>query len=297
MALEVYSMVDTLNAAVDSFFLDREGRPEIIATGFSIVDEELGGLGPASCGILAAATSVGKSSALIAAALSSPTPVGIISLEDGPDVIGARVLAHLTGINSRYIRRKFLTDPELKRVNKAAKSGAANHIAFTYPEGKLGAVEEAVAALASRGCRLVWLDYLQKVRGHGGNDRRNEVAATFTAFQQACKRDGIAGMAVSQFRRLTDGEKVPSIHHLKESGDLENEARLIILAHKLTVDPDTLPKGAPPVGNRVRFHVAKSVFGGEEIEFDMLRDEAGSLQPATLFAVPKAPLPGSEIDF
>lgn len=297
MTLEVYSMEDTLGSAVESFYLDREGRPELIATGFGVVDEELGGLGPASCGILAAATGVGKSSALLAAALASPVKVGIISLEDGPDVVGARVLAHLTHINSRYIRRKFLTDPELAKVNRAAVSGAASHVFFAYPPGKLEAVEASVDMLAARGCRLIWLDYLQKVRGHGGNDRRNEVGATFTGFQQACKKHGVAGMAVSQFRRLSDGEKVPTIYHLKESGDLENEARLIILAHKLTVDPDTLPEGYEPVGNRVRFRVAKSVFGGEEIEFDMLRDEAGSLQPATLFAMPAPELPGSDIDF
>ena len=287
-------MDGTLANAVDSYYLDREGRPELIATGFAPVDEELGGLGPAACGILAAATGVGKSSALLSAALSSPVKTGVISLEDGADVVGARVLAHLTGINSRYIRRKFLTPKELKSINAAATSGQGSHVFFAYPPGKIGPIEEAVQALAARGCRLIWLDYLQKVRGHN-TSRRDEVGATFTSFQQSCKASNVAGMAVSQFRRLSDGEKEPSIHHLKESGDLENEARLILLAHKFT--PPVMDENAPPVGSRVRFRVAKSVFGGEEIAFDMLRNSAGSLHIAEFYDAPKAPLPGKEIDF
>lgn len=284
-------MGDTLRGAVDAYYLDREGRPELIPLGFPPVDEELGGLGPESCGILASATGVGKSSALLAGALASPVKTGIISLEDGPDVIGARILAHLTGVNSRLIRRKHFADKrDLTLVNEAASQGEPAHVSFAYPPAKIAPIVEAVNALADGGCRLIWLDYLQKVRGHGGADRRNEVGATYTEFQQACKANDIAGMAVSQFRRLSDGEKVPQIHHLKESGDLENEARLIILAHKYTSDLEG-------VGSRVRFRVAKSVFGGEDIQFDYLRDDAGSLQYAEFFQAPAAPSPGADIDF
>jgi len=286
----VYSMEDTLAGAVAAYYLDRSGQPELIPLGFPPVDAELGGLGPATCGILAAATGVGKSSAVLAGSLAAPVKTGIISLEDGPDVVGARVLAHLTGVNSRHIRRKQFADKrDLVLVNEAAKQGEPSHVFFAYPHAKMAPILEAVEALAARGCRLIWLDYLQKVRGHGA-DRRNEVGATYTEFQQACKTHDVAGMAVSQFRRLSDGEKVPQIHHLKESGDLENEARLIILAHKYTSEH-------PGVGSRVRFRVAKSVFGGEEIEFDYLRDDAGSLQYAEFFKAPEAPLPGAEINF
>ena len=290
MKLDIRSMEDTLAGAVDAYFLDREGKPELIETGFDEVDEELGGLGPRSSGILAAATGVGKSSALLAAALDSTTKTGIISFEDGPDVVGARVLARLTGINSRYIRRKFLLPTQLAKLNAAAASGEASHVFFAYPPNTIAALEASVEALAARGCKMIWLDYLQKVRGHGGGDRRNEVGATFTSFDQACKKADIAGMAVSQFRRLSDTEKEPSIHHLKESGDLENEARLIILVHKLVSDD-------PACGTRVRFRVAKSVFGGEDISFDYLRGACGSLYPAEFLSTPEPELPGAEINF
>lgn len=276
--MKIFSMAETLTEAVHTYHLDREGVPELVPLGFPDIDEELGGLGPGSCGILAAATGVGKSSAMLAAMLNSPVKVGAVSLEDGPDVIGARILAALTGINSRRIRRKVdLTGAELTQLLEAAKHPQLDNVFFAYPTaGRLAQVEAAATTLAGEfGCKLVWLDYLQKVRGHGKNDRRNEVGETFTSFQRACAEGGAAGMAISQFRRLTDGERVPQIFHLKESGDLENEARLIVLAHKQQADSDPTP--------RVRFFVAKSVFGGESLKFDYTRDDSGTLRRASLF--------------
>jgi replicative DNA helicase len=130
-------------------------------------------------------------------------------------------------------------------------------------------VEAAIDALTSVGCKMVWLDYLQKVRGHR-DDRRHEVAETFTRFQRAVARSNAAGVAISQFRRFGDGERIPQIYHLKESGDLENEARIIILAHKVR-NPDE---------DRVRFRIAKSTYGGEYIKWDMTRDQSGTLREA-----------------
>ncbi len=275
----ILSTQDTILEAVDTFHLDREGFPELIPTGLPSIDDELGGLGPRACGILASATGVGKSSIMLTAMLGSSVKVGAVSLEDGPDVIGCRLIAALTGINSLKIRRKHLDDRELQLIKDTVEANELDHMYFTYPTaGKLPQIEAAVTELTDAGCRMVWLDYLQKVRGHGKDDRRNEVGETFTTFQRACAAGNAAGMAVSQFRRLTDSEKVPQIYHLKESGDLENEARLIVLAHRLAMKDENNPDEV-----RVRFRVGKSTYGGENIVFDYVRDESGTLRYASLF--------------
>jgi hypothetical protein len=84
-------------------------------------------------------------------------------------------------------------------------------------------------------------------------------------------------MAVSQFRRVGEDQKgnprPVGIHHLKESGDLENKARIIILA----------TKQPSPDGVRVRFKLAKSTYGGEYIKWDMLRDQSGTLRNVHLY--------------
>lgn len=264
--MTVFSTSETIAQAVETFYLDREGKPELIPIGLPPIDRELGGLGPRACGILAAATGVGKSSAMLTSMLANRTKVGAVSVEDGPDVVGARLISALSGVDSMRIRRKDLTEEELERITKITKNPRLKNMYFSYPTaGTVDDIEKAVDDLCAKGCRMVWLDYLQKVRGHR-DDRRHEVAETFTRFQRAVARGGAAGMAISQFRRLGDGEKIPQIYHLKESGDLENEARLIVLAHK---HRDY---------GRVRFRVGKSTYGGEHITFDYKRDASGTLR-------------------
>jgi len=271
--ISIYNSDAILEGARDTFYLNKEGSPTLIPTGFGVLDAGLGGLGPGACGILAASTGVGKSSAMLSAMLSSKSPVGCVSLEDGTDVVGLRLLSAVTGIDSLKIRRKHLTSEELYKVNSInGGHPSIKNVYFTYPTaGSIEDVEESVAKLCDAGCKMIYCDYLQKVRGHR-EERRHEVAETFTRFQRAVARGGAAGIAISQFRRLADGERVPQIHHLKESGDLENEARVIILAHKIR-DPEQK--------DRVRFRVAKSTYGGEYISWDMTRDESGTLRNAS----------------
>ena len=266
---ETYDVKQTIEEAVHTFYLDRDGKPELVPLGFAALDRELGGLGPRSCGILAAATGVGKSSAMLSGMLQSKVKVGCVSVEDGPDVIGTRLLSALTGIDSLRIRRKQLDAQELKRIAAAASSNKLDNLYFSYPTaGTIDDIEDSVDKLTAKGCKMVWLDYLQKVRGHR-EDRRHEVAETFTRFQRAVAKGGAAGMAVSQFRRFGAEERIPQIYHLKESGDLENEARVIILAHRYVDEHEV---------TRVKFRLGKSTYGGEWLTWEMTRDSGGTLR-------------------
>ena len=274
MTHEVFDVQQTIDEAVHTFYLDRDGKPELIPFGFGPLDDALGGIGPRSCGILAAATGVGKSSSMLSAMLSSSQKVGAVSVEDGPDVVGTRLLSALTGIDSLRIRRKDLSRAELDKIAQASKDPRLTKLFFTYPiAGTVDDIEESVEALCAKGCKMVWLDYLQKVRGHR-EDRRHEVAETFTRFQRAVAKGGAAGMAISQFRRFGAEERVPQIYHLKESGDLENEARVILLAHRFQDENGVI---------RVRFRVGKSTYGGEHVRWDMVRDEGGTLRETAFY--------------
>jgi replicative DNA helicase len=214
--------------------------------------------------------------------LNSPVKVGAVSLEDGPDVVGTRLLSAISGVDSLRIRRKDLTAVELKKLNKLAKANKLDHMFFSYPiAGSLEQVETAIGELIDQGCKMIWVDYLQEIRGHGKNDRRNEVSEAMTRCHRATAQGGAALMVVSQFRRpgvdLKSGKTRPvGIHHLKESGDLENKARIIVIAQ--TVD-------SPDPGQRVRFKLAKSTYGGEFVKFDMVRDTSGTLRDASYFNV------------
>lgn len=267
----ILSLGDSGEAAFQTFRTFAEGEPDLIPTGIAPVDRVVGGLFPGSGGILAAATGVGKSSLVLAAALSSPTMTGIVSLEDTEDVVGTRALAYHSGVDSLRIRKKQITDEERDALADARDKleEAPVRVAFEVGSG-LDEIIESIEGLADLGCRLIWVDYIQKIRGVR-EDRRNEVSTAFTQIQRKCDRLGVAAMFVSQFSRQPDPTRIPQIFWLKESGDLENEGRLIILCHKDDEEDD---------GNVVRGRIAKSTFGGEDTWFKYRRDESGSLREA-----------------
>jgi len=265
----VFSVQETLAETVHTFCLDRDGFPELVPLGLPALDSELGGLGPGACGILAAATGVGKSSTMLAAMLNSPVKVGAVSVEDGADLVGARILSGLTGIDSLRIRRKALSDAELADIAKTVRTTKLDHMYFSYPiAGHISRVCEDITEMCKQGCKLIWLDYLQEVQGDK-TERRHEVKEVMSKAHEAAAAGGAALMCLSQFRRLGDVEKRPEIYHLKESGDLENKARIIILAHRVQ-DPE---KKA-----RIRFRLAKSAYGGEHVVWDMVRGKSGMLE-------------------
>jgi replicative DNA helicase len=183
--MNIVTTKETINEAVHTFKLDTDGMPELIPLGIEPIDSELGGLGPGAMGILAAATGVGKSSAVLSAMLASTVKVGCVSVEDGPDVVGTRLLSALTGINSLRIRRKALSDKELGAIARAVKSNKLDHMYYAYPiGGKLSRVLASMEAMAEAGCELVWIDYLQEVHLSGRADRRMEINEVMSAIHE-----------------------------------------------------------------------------------------------------------------
>ncbi len=225
--------------------------PDWPTLGLRQIDAALGPIPPGTVGLLGAATGCGKSSIMLWAALNSPT-AGIISLEDGPLVVGTRTLSLASGVDAREMLTG-LSPEDQEKVDHAEQRIA--ELDFPLVEVAVGAdtlaVERAVDKLAQAGCRTIWIDYLQKVRPgeDAPEDRRTAINVLWGALQRAAIRHDVVVIGISQLgRNAQEGE--PSLHSFKESGDLENECRFALLAHR-SVDSPT-----------VVLTVAKGLFGG-----------------------------------
>lgn len=265
----IQTIAESANVSTKVFRTFEEGRPELIPTGLPAVDSAIGGLFAGTAGILGGGTGVGKSSLMLSACLSAAARVGvgIISLEDTPDVLGSRALATRANVNSLSIRTKNLTEADLGRLRLAQERLIRTNIHIAYCIGRpLDEIEQAVRDLAERGCKIIYLDYIQKIRGVS-NDRRTEVGTALTRLQGVASEAGVALMLISQIARQMDPGRRLTISSLKESGDLENEARLIVLIQR---DPHR--------HGVLNGWVAKSTFGGEGKEFSLFRDGDGILR-------------------
>lgn len=268
--MKLYSLADSAQEALETFSVFTGEKPDLVPLGIRAVDEAIGGMYPGTGVIIAAATGIGKSSIALHGALRAAeegVPVGIVSIEDGPDVIGVRLLSWKSGVPTLDIRRGTLDPDQLQRLDKARVAlEAMEYPVMAYPVGRpIEDVEDVLRAMGEAGIRLVYIDYLQKIRG-GNQDRRNEVAGNFTRMQRICYDRGMVPVIISQLSRGFDPDRPPSIHMLKESGDLENEARLIILLWRDTKEPDKL-----------QLKVGKSTFGGERVRAEYVRNKAGFL--------------------
>lgn len=238
----------------------------LVELGIPYVDKEVGGLERGELGVVGMATGVGKSSLVLSSALTTPVKVGIISTEDLETVLGSRLAAATTGIDSRLIRQGSVEAEGWKTLPKERLQGLADKLCFAFVPGPSPkSVVAATKELTDRGCELIWFDYLQKT-DKMDSDRRVMIGRTMRSYVNACADGGAAAMLVSQFSRKDPGCK-PHINWLKESGDIENEARLILLGWEDFQDPSL-----------VKIEIAKSTVGGRGT-FYYKRDESGTLLP------------------
>lgn len=257
MADSLYSSAQSATAIFRTF---EEGEPDLIDIGLAPVTRTIGGIFGGNLVGIAAGQNVGKSSMLLAMATTSRDPGGIVSMEDGKDVWGARLLARYSDVPPTKIRMKDLSDEDKDAISDALGTMKALDNRGPWISYKVGGsvddIEKAVDELAEAGCRWIALDYLQKPRGHAGaGDRRTEVGVTMNRFHKACADRDIVPVVMSQIVRLKEGQE-PFPGHMKESGDIENECRLIIMLWRDSADRSI-----------VRGKVAKSSFGGGGLRF------------------------------
>lgn len=249
------TLYDSAVQATKLFRTFEEGDPDLVDIGIPAVREYIGGIGGGNLVGIAAGQNVGKSSLILSMLTNARDQGGVISMEDGADVWGARLLARFSDVGPTKIRRKAFSEADIESIQEALvdmekRFGTGGPFVDYRVGGSVDDIEEGVKALKERGCRWIVLDYLQKCRGHNPGDRRGEVGVTMNRFHKACADADIVPIIMSQLIRMSPG-KEPFPSHMKESGDIENECRLIIMLWRDSSDSAVL-----------RAKVAKSSFGG-----------------------------------
>jgi len=258
--------------ATDIFCTFSDTKPLTTDIGIPAIRERIGNFFEGNTVVIGAAQNVGKTSFVQRMLLESHDNGGVASGEDGEDVWGCRILAEASGVPPASIRKDSLTDQERARVRTAldALKGRSEQGLLPHVENAMGCsldgLTEVAKKLADKGCRYAILDYLQKFRGIHA-ERRHEVAGTLAHWHKACTDLHMVPVALSQVVRMPHTAE-PQSWHLKESGDLENEARMIILLWREQSDELIM-----------RCKVAKSSFGGGGYRFAYRFGDDESLRP------------------
>jgi replicative DNA helicase len=218
-----------------------------IPTGFSDLDNILGGLHNSDLIILAARPSMGKTAFALEIAqrmaLRSQTGVAIFSLEMSKDQLVDRVLSSVSGIEMRKIRTGRLD--EAGDNNEFVKLGNAINQLSEAPIWIDDSESLNILELRSKARRLksrhnlgaIIIDYLQlmsgKNEGYNGN-RVQEVSDISRGLKMLAKELDIPVIALSQLSRSVEGreDKRPMLSDLRESGSIEQDADVVIFIHR-----------------------------------------------------------------
>ena len=225
---------DILAELFDSLFITPETP---VATGFSRLDDFLcGGFRKGELIYLGARPGVGKTALAMQTCVSSAeigTKCLIISREMSSLSLARRMLAQKGKINSSDLRRK--TGLESKRDEILKVCGIMNHLPLWINDVVMS-IEEICACLDSLGpggVDFLVVDHLQLIRGGHKQDRRLQIEEVSRGLKGIAIDYKIPVLCMSTLSRPKFGkDQKPGLDSLRESGELEHDADIVLLLHR-----------------------------------------------------------------
>jgi replicative DNA helicase len=171
------------------------------------------------------------------AAIERKVPVAIFSLETSKEQLVQRMLCSDAQIDSARVRSGELLESDWPLIANAMGRLSETKI-FIDDSSTLTAVE--IRAKARRlqhehGLGLVVIDYLQLIQSYRRSENRTqEVSEIARAVKSLAKELNVAVIAISQLSRVveTTGNRRPQLSHLRESGELEQVADLVMFIYR-----------------------------------------------------------------
>lgn len=158
--------------------------------------------------------------------------VGFFSLETRQDKLFDRQVSMLTGIPMARIKLNRLSDGDWSTMAAEARAIYERRLEI-IPAAGMSATEVMQYAKA-RGYQVIYVDYIQLLRPENPRALRYEaVTQISTTLHTLASQYGIAVVGLSQLRRPDrQNRTAPNMSDLRESGQLEQDADVILLLYR-----------------------------------------------------------------
>lgn len=213
-----------------------------IPTGMCDIDESIGGLHDSDLIVVAARPAMGKTAWMLNSALAADRPVGLFSGEQGKQQIGLRVLSIDGPISLHRMRLGTLDKGEWDRVTTVAGIAKKRPIwIFDRPAPSIDDIErQARAWKFERNIGIIYVDYLQKIRGGKGESFRLQVGDICTRLKDLARELDIPVVALAQVKREVETRpmgsdglgRMPYMGDIAEAAIIEQEADQIITLYR-----------------------------------------------------------------
>ena len=239
-----------LKETIDRIEVLRQRKEEIsgVPSGFRDLDRITYGFQPTDLIILAARPSVGKTAFALNLArhaalhAQNPIPVGFFSLEMSNSQLVQRILSAESGVPMQKIARGHLEDHEMSELMKKGIEPLNSAPIYLDDTGALNIFElraKARRMVNKYNVGLIIIDYLQLMSGSADKknmNREQEISTISRSLKALAKELNIPIIALSQLSRALetrrDGNKVPQLSDLRESGAIEQDADMVMFIYR-----------------------------------------------------------------
>lgn len=226
--------------ALDRLERRTRGEEKTVPTGFAELDEGLArGFRPGELIILAARTSMGKTALgvdmALESALNKKLRVLFVSLEMSAIELADRAMSGLAQVELHKMRNGTLTsDDRGKLVEAGAKIAASQLLIDDSPTLSASQIVSEGRTLKRKGgLDLVVVDYLQLIEPERSSlkaNRYEQVGQVVRRLKVAAGELEVPVLCLAQLSRQAE-DKAPRLSHLRESGNIEQDANTVIFIH------------------------------------------------------------------
>jgi replicative DNA helicase len=208
-----------------------------LSTGIDHLDSKLdeGGIGKGEVFVISAPTSCGKSqlalNIVLRAAVQDGIPIGIFSFEMPAEQLMKRMVQTASAVNLKKIRENVASDTEKNRVFEALKKVKDAPIIVEHFVRSVDELRSKARSMKRKHkIEALVIDYLQLIPYDARMSKNDGIALVSHRIKQLAMELNIPVILLAQVNR--EGAKRDSglsMHDLKDSGDIENDADVILL--------------------------------------------------------------------
>jgi len=228
-----------------------EGVASGLPSGFIDLDRLTAGFQPSDLVVIAARPGMGKSSFMLSIvlhlALNEKVPLAIFSLETSKKQLALRMLSMFSGVPLQNMRQGFLSNEDWEKILRASSELSSMDI-YIDDSPSLSTTELRIKSRKLKqeeGVKIIFVDYLQLLGvPYRRSSRQEEVAEISKSLKALAKELEVPVVALAQLSRQVEqrSDKRPQLADLRESGQIEQDADLILFIHR----PEVYKKNPPP---------------------------------------------------
>lgn len=228
------SFSDALDRVVDRVKMLTDATTTLtgVETGFAKLNKHFGGWQPTDFIVIGARPGMGKTAFVIRTtveAAKSGSPVGFVSLEMSTEQLVTRSVAiessfHMNQLTKSGFEKQEYFSGLLRKVNEMRNLPI---YIDDRPSLTIGEIKRKARLMKRKqGIRLLVVDYIQLAGAEGNEDDRVRVGKISRGLKSIAKELEITVIGLAQLSREVEktATKRPALHHLKESGDIEQDA-------------------------------------------------------------------------